>query len=84
MASSVPVVASDVGGLPEVIEHGVTGFLAPLGDVDKMAEYAIRILSDCSICQAFSKAARQRAIERFDYHDIIPQYEAVYEKALQQ
>ena len=82
MASGVPVIASDVGGLPEVVEHGVTGFLAPVGDVEQMAQYAVQILSDCATCQRFSRAARKRAIEKFDYHDIIPQYEAVYERAL--
>ena len=84
MASGVPVIASDVGGLPEVVVHGATGFLAPVGDVDQMAEYAVHILSDCHVCRAFSKAARDRALEFFDYHDIVPQYEAVYERVLQQ
>lgn len=82
MASGVPVIASDVGGLPEVVEHGVSGFLAPLGDVDQMAEYATKILMDCALCQSFSRAASQRARELFDYHKIIPQYEAVYERVL--
>jgi N-acetyl-alpha-D-glucosaminyl L-malate synthase BshA len=82
MASGVPVVASDVGGLPEVVEHGVCGFLAPMGDVTKMAEYAVQILADCTTCRAFSRAARERAVEHFDYRDIIPKYEAVYERAL--
>jgi N-acetyl-alpha-D-glucosaminyl L-malate synthase BshA len=84
MASGVPVIASDVGGLPEVIEHGVTGYLAPVGDVDKMAEYAMRVLSDCALCQTLSRQARERAVSRFDYHDIVPQYEAVYERVLGQ
>jgi N-acetyl-alpha-D-glucosaminyl L-malate synthase BshA len=82
MASGVPVVASDVGGLPEVVEHGVSGFLAPMGDVDQMAEYAIQILSDCDVCRAFSTAARKQAVEHFDYHDVVPQYEAVYKRVL--
>ena len=82
MASGVPVVASDVGGLPEVVEHGVSGFLAPMGDVTKMAEYAIQILSDCDLHRAFSTAACKRAMEHFDYHDIVPQYEAVYKRVL--
>ena len=82
MASGVPVIASDVGGLPEVVEHGVTGFLAPVGAVEKMAEYAVEILSDCSVCRTFSKAARKRAVELFDYHNIVPQYEAIYERLL--
>jgi N-acetyl-alpha-D-glucosaminyl L-malate synthase BshA len=82
MASGVPIIASDVGGLPEVVKHGVTGYLAPVGDVDKMAEYAIHILSDCSTCRTFSRAAQEHAIKHFDYRDIIPKYEAVYEQAL--
>jgi N-acetyl-alpha-D-glucosaminyl L-malate synthase BshA len=82
MASGVPVIASDVGGLVEVVEHGVTGFLAPLGDVDQMAAYAVEILSDCATCKSFSRAACQRARGRFDYRDIVPQYEAVYERVL--
>lgn len=84
MASSVPVIASDVGGLPEVVEHGVSGFLAPVGDVDRMAEYAVHILSDCTVCRSFSRAARKRAVEHFDYHQIIPQYVSVYEQVLGQ
>ncbi|MHB0875666.1 MAG: N-acetyl-alpha-D-glucosaminyl L-malate synthase BshA [Anaerolineae bacterium] len=82
MASGVPVVASDVGGLPEVVEHGVCGYLAPVGDVDKMAEYALDILSHPERCAAFSEAASRRAAEHFNYADIVPQYEAVYERVL--
>jgi N-acetyl-alpha-D-glucosaminyl L-malate synthase BshA len=82
MASGVPVVASDVGGLPEVIQHGTTGYLAPVGDVDQMAEYAIDLLSDCTKQKAFARAAQQRAAERFDYRKIVPQYEAIYERVL--
>ena len=83
MASGVPVIASDVGGLPEVVDHGVTGFLAPVGHVEKMAQHAIEILSDCSTCRAFSRAARTRAVEHFEYHDIVPQYEGVYRRVLE-
>jgi len=82
MASGVPVIASDVGGLPEVVEHGVTGYLVPLGDVEKMAEYSTRILLDCALCQSLSRAASERASRLFDYHRIVPQYEAVYERVL--
>jgi glycosyltransferase involved in cell wall biosynthesis len=82
MASGVPVIASDVGGLPEVVEHGVTGYLAPVGDVDQMADYAVQIVSNCATCRTFSRAAGQRAREHFDYRRIVPQYEAVYERVL--
>lgn len=82
MASGVPVVATAVGGLPEVVEHGKTGFLAPVGDVDKMAEYTIRILADCALCRTLSRQARERAISNFDYHKIVPQYKDVYKRVL--
>jgi N-acetyl-alpha-D-glucosaminyl L-malate synthase BshA len=82
MASGVPVVASDVGGLPEVVEHGVTGFLAPVGDVDAMAGFCLRLLTDCADAKKFGRAARARASAIFDYRAIIPQYEAIYERAL--
>jgi N-acetyl-alpha-D-glucosaminyl L-malate synthase BshA len=80
MASGVPVVASNVGGLPEVVEHGVTGFLAPVGDVEAMAEYCLRILSGQDGHRKFAEAARRRAAQCFDYRAIIPQYEAIYER----
>ena len=79
MASGVPVVASDVGGLPEVVEHGVTGFLAPVGDVDAMAAFCLKLLADCA---RYGQAARKRAVELFDYRNIVPQYERIYEQAL--
>jgi N-acetyl-alpha-D-glucosaminyl L-malate synthase BshA len=82
MASGVPVVASDVGGLPEVVEHGVTGFLAPVGDIDAMAAYCVEILGDCEVAKRFGRAARARAAQVFDYASLIPQYEKVYEQAL--
>ncbi|MBN1937427.1 MAG: N-acetyl-alpha-D-glucosaminyl L-malate synthase BshA, partial [Anaerolineae bacterium] len=82
MASGVPVVASDVGGIPEVVKHGETGYLAPLGDVDKMADYAIKLLSDCTVQKRFAETARQHAIQNFDYHNIVPQYEAIYKRVL--
>jgi N-acetyl-alpha-D-glucosaminyl L-malate synthase BshA len=83
MASGVPVVASEVGGLPEVVEHGVTGFLAPVGDVEGMAGYCLEILKDCSKSKLFAKQARARAVEMFGYASIVPQYEAIYEKLLE-
>ncbi len=82
MASGVPVVASDVGGLPEVVEHGATGYLAPVGDVDQMARFAIDLLSDCAKQKAFARAAKERAATVFDHRKIVPQYEAIYERIL--
>jgi len=82
MASGVPVVASDIGGIPEVVTHGETGFLASVGDTDRMAEHAIALLSDRTLCKRFSRAAVTRAAERFDHRQIVPQYETVYERLL--
>lgn len=82
MASGVPVVASAVGGLPEVVEHGVSGYLAPVGDVEGMARYSLEILGDCAGAKKFARAARKRAAECFDYRNIVPQYEAIYERVL--
>ena len=82
MASGVPVVASDVGGLPAVVEHGVSGFLAPVGDVEAMAGYCLKLLQDCSGPKTYGANARKRAVEKFDYRSIIPQYEGIYERLL--
>ncbi len=82
MASGVPVVASDVGGLPEVVEHGVTGFLAPVGDVETMASYCLQLLDDCSKARQYARAARERAVRLFDYRAVVPRYEAIYRRVL--
>jgi N-acetyl-alpha-D-glucosaminyl L-malate synthase BshA len=82
MASGVPVIASDTGGIPEVVQDGVTGFLAPVGDVDRMAAYATDLLRDERKRRLFGSAGRERARDQFDYQKIVPQYEAVYERIL--
>ena len=82
MASGVPVIASDVGGIPEVVAHGVTGFLAPMGDVDKMAQHAIELLQDRDIHRRFCSAARRRAVEHFDQNVLVSQYETLYKRVL--
>ncbi|MCK5246955.1 glycosyltransferase, partial [Candidatus Bipolaricaulota bacterium] len=82
MASGVPVIASDVGGIPEVVEHGRTGFLAPASDVDAMAAHAIELLQNGDKHCQFSAEAKEQARQRFDYRLIVPQYEQLYERAL--
>jgi N-acetyl-alpha-D-glucosaminyl L-malate synthase BshA len=81
LATGVPVVGSSSGGLPEVVEHGVSGVLAPPGDVDAMAAGAVALLQDRDRFAAASAAARTRA-ERFATERIIPQYEQVYASVL--
>jgi len=82
MAHRVPVIASRVGGLPEVIRHGVDGFLEPLGDVDAMAEDALTLLRDTRMRKAFGLAAQERALTTFAEDPIVDQYEAAYDAAM--
>ncbi len=81
MACEVPVISTDVGGLPEVNLHGKTGFLSKVGDVEEMAQYASIILENNDTLQTFRRNALAQA-KRFDIKNILPQYEAYYEKIL--
>lgn len=82
MACQVPVVATNVGGLPEVISHGETGFLGKLGDVDEMAGYVLEILKSPELKKKMGAAGRQCAIDRYEPSRIVPQYENYYQKIL--
>ncbi len=81
MACEVPVISSDVGGIPEVNIDGQTGFLSGVGMVDKMAEDAITILRDDEVLRRFRAAALAQAA-RFDIEEIIPKYEAYYQEVI--
>ena len=81
MVAGVPVVSSNTGGLPEVNEEGVSGYLCPIGDVKAMAEKAIYILEDRNRLAQFKQNARKVA-ERFDEEKIVPMYEALYYSAI--
>ena len=81
MACEVPVISSNIGGLPEVNIHGKTGFLSDIGNVDEMAHNAITILENEEVLQQFRANALAQA-ERFDIKKILPQYEAYYEQIL--
>jgi N-acetyl-alpha-D-glucosaminyl L-malate synthase BshA len=78
MACEVPVVASAVGGLPEVIEHGVSGFLHEADAVDDMAASAIALLTDPSLHRRTVEAAHRRVREMFCAERVVPMYEACY------
>jgi L-malate glycosyltransferase len=82
MACEVPVVASRVGGLHEVIEHGVTGFLRDPSDVDGMAEDGIRLLTDPELHARVAAAGRRSVRKRFCRDLIVPQYENFYTEIL--
>ena len=83
MACGVPVVSSDIGGLPELNLDGETGFLRPLGDVEAMTEAARQILTRPALHERMAAAARQRAEGTFDIHRIVPLYEAHYARVVQ-
>jgi len=81
MACGVPVISSSVGGLPELQIHGQTGYIAEFGDIDRMARYAIELLTNPAKHRIFADAARARALE-FDSPAIIAQYEQYYDRIL--
>lgn len=81
MAWSVPVISSNSGGLPEVNFDGVSGYLSNVGDVDNMAENALKILEEGETLNKFKKNALSVA-EQFDIKNILPLYEELYQKAL--
>lgn len=82
MACGVPVVASRVGGLPEVIDHGVTGFLHPPDALDDMAASAVAVLTDAVRHREIAEAARRRVYDEFCAERVVPMYEALYAAAL--
>lgn len=82
MACGVPVISSDVGGLPEVIEHGKTGFLAPIGDVESMAEQALLLLQRPVLYELFSLRGIEQVKRKFTMESIVDQYEALYKQVL--
>ena len=82
LASGVPVISSNTGGLVEVNEQGVSGYLSDVGDIDDMAEKALDILTEEDRLAVFKENAK-RVATRFDTSRIVPMYEAVYEEALQ-
>jgi N-acetyl-alpha-D-glucosaminyl L-malate synthase BshA len=82
MACRVPTIATRVGGVPELIDDGVTGCLFPVGDVDAMAQAAVELLSDSGRYQAMADAARQTARSRYCTSKILPLYEGFYERVL--
>ncbi|HWO02174.1 MAG TPA: N-acetyl-alpha-D-glucosaminyl L-malate synthase BshA, partial [Blastocatellia bacterium] len=83
MACEVPVVATRVGGVPEVVEEGGCGYLLEVGDITGMAEVAIRVLSDDRERERLGKRGREIAIRRFANDRIIPQYEALYRSVIE-
>ncbi len=82
MASGVPVVSTDTGGLPEVNSHGFSGYLSPVNAIDAMAENALKILTDVNTLNTFKANAKEQA-KAFDLLNIVPMYESIYKDTLQ-
>jgi len=82
MACEVPVIASRVGGLPEVIEHGVSGFLHPLEAIDEMAASAVELLTNPVLHKSVAQAACRRVRSEFCVERVVPMYEACYRELL--
>jgi len=82
MAVGLPVISTSTGGLPEVISHNHSGFIAEIGDVERMAKYAVDLLTNEKKYNIFSKNARATAVDKFSASRIVPMYEAFYEKVM--
>jgi N-acetyl-alpha-D-glucosaminyl L-malate synthase BshA len=81
MACGVPVIASDSGGIPEVISHGKSGLLNSVGDTYQMTKNALKLLSNDSLLESFKTNAYQQAM-KFDIEVILPKYESLYKKCI--
>ena len=81
MASGVPIISSDSGGLPEVNIAGESGYLSAVGNIKEMAANAIKILKDDATLASFKANAKKSSL-RFDTKRVVPQYEALYKRAL--
>lgn len=84
MASEVPVIATRVGGIPEVVEDGGCGFLFDIGDIDRMAEAAMNVLQDDAERNRLGARGREIALSNFTTDKIIPQYERLYERLIRE
>ncbi len=84
MSCGVPVISSSVGGLPELVRHNETGYIAEIGDIERMGKYTVDLLTNDRKYAEFSKNAQKRAYTKFRKEIIIPQYEHYYERILAQ
>jgi L-malate glycosyltransferase len=84
LSCKVPVIATSVGGLPEVVIHGENGFLHEIGDVEGMAASALKLLTDEPMRKAFGEAGRRRSVEVYGQEPIVARYRSIYERVVEQ
>lgn len=82
MSCGVPCVTSDSGGLKELVKNGVSGFTAPVGDIDRMAQLVLQIVKDQKTWERMSTSCREYAFKNFHANKIIPQYLNLYKKVV--
>jgi N-acetyl-alpha-D-glucosaminyl L-malate synthase BshA len=82
MSCGTPVVSTSVGGLPELVLHDKTGYIAEIGDIERMSRYVLELLTNEARYKRFSEAGRARAVETFNMDKIVSQYERYYQKVL--
>lgn len=83
MACGLPVVSSSVGGLPELVRHNETGYIAEIGDTDRMAKYVLDLLGNDKKYELFANNSRERAVKVFDQTKVIPMYEQLYKNVIE-
>jgi N-acetyl-alpha-D-glucosaminyl L-malate synthase BshA len=81
-ACEVPVIATRIGGIPEVVNDGESGYLSDIGDVEKMSADTLKLLTDEDMRLEFGRRGRELAVQRYSTEKIIPQYIAYYEKVV--
>ena len=81
-ACELPVIATRIGGIPEVINDGESGFLSDIGDVEKMSADTLKLLRNEDMRRSFGERGRELAVQRYSTDEIIPQYIAFYEKII--
>lgn len=84
LSCHVPVIATSVGGLPEVVVDGENGYLFPVGDVDSMARAVLRLLRDEELRSQFGAAGRRRAVEQFNEAAVVKRYRRIYRQVLEE
>jgi N-acetyl-alpha-D-glucosaminyl L-malate synthase BshA len=84
MSCEVPVVATNVGGLKELISHDVDGYLAEVGDAEMLAQYSLKILTDSNLQERLGRNALRKVLEKYTPNKIVPRYEHLYKETLKE